>query len=223
MKWMGTDGILGLCKMRWKNFGETTTEEGHKVFFSGKEDKHEHGIGFLVHDDIVNTVMGCRPVSSRLITIRLRAVPFNITIVQAHAPTSDYDDNKFDLKKLKDPNMLETFQALAPLTIMSNVDTDKDSMITTFNTAVTETASEILGKHCRKKKPWITAEILDLCDKRRELRKHRLEPKGSEKYKEVNNNIKRCMKKAKENWIGEQCSETEENLGKNNSKRATNL
>ena len=37
--------------------------------------------------------MGCRPVSSRLITIRLRAVPFNITIVQAYAPTSDYDDN----------------------------------------------------------------------------------------------------------------------------------
>ena len=32
---------------------------------------------------IVNTVMGCHPVSSRLITIRLRAVPFNITIVQA--------------------------------------------------------------------------------------------------------------------------------------------
>ena len=31
------------------------------------------------------------------------------------------------------------------------------------------------------------------------------------------------MKKAKENWIGEQCSETEENLKKNNSKRAYEL
>ena len=39
--------ILGLCEMRWKNFGETTTEEGHRVFFSGKEDKHEHGVGFF--------------------------------------------------------------------------------------------------------------------------------------------------------------------------------
>ena len=36
--------ILRLCEMKWKNFGETTTEEGHKVFFSGKEDKHEHGV-----------------------------------------------------------------------------------------------------------------------------------------------------------------------------------
>ena len=135
---------------------------------------------------------------------------------------------KFDLEKLKDPNVLETFQAMiggrfAPLTIMSNDDTDIDSMITTFNTAVTETASEIPGKHRQKKKPWITAEILDLCDKRREQRKKRFEPEGSEKYKEVNNNIKRCMKKAKENWIGEQCCEIEENLRKNNSKRAYQL
>ena len=35
--------------------------------------------------------------------------------------------------------------------------------------------------------------------------------------------IKRCLKKAKENWIGEQCSEIEENLRKNNSKRAYQL
>ena len=86
---------------------------------------------------------------------------------------------KFDLKKLKDPNMLESFQAMigrrfAPLTIMSNEDTDTDAMITTFNTAVTETASEILGKHRQKKKPWITAEILDLCDKRREHEKEKI-------------------------------------------------
>ena len=118
---------------------------------------------------------------------------------------------KFDLEKLKDPNVLETFQAMigrkfAPLTIMSNEHTDIDLMITTFNTAVTETASEILGKYRQKKKTWITADIFGLCDKRRELKKKRFEPEGSEKYKEVNNNIKRCMKKAKENWIGEQCS-----------------
>ena len=68
----------------------------------------------------------------------------------------------------------------APLTIMSNEDTDIDSMITTFNTAVTETVSEFLGKHRQKKKPRVTAEILDLCDIRRELRKNRFEPEGSE-------------------------------------------
>ena len=87
--------ILGPCEMRLKNFGETT-EEGHKVFLSEKEDKHKHGVGFLVHKDILDTVVGCRPVSSRLFTIRLRAVPLNFTIVQAYAPTSDYDHNELE-------------------------------------------------------------------------------------------------------------------------------
>ena len=108
---------------------------------------------------------------------------------------------KFDLDKLKDPSMFETFQAmiggkLAPLTIMDNEDTDLDSMITTSNTVVIETAS------ASEEKTRVTAEILDLCDKSRELRKKRFEPEESEKYKEVNNSTKRCMKKAKGNWIG---------------------
>ena len=131
---------------------------------------------------------------------------------------------------LKEPNVSETFQVMvggkiAPLTTVYNEDTDLDSMITTLNTAVTETAREILGKHRQNKKQktkknWVTADILNLCDRRRELRKKRFEPEESEKYREVNNNIKRCMKKAKENWIGEQCKKIEENLRKDNSMRA---
>ena len=88
--------VLGLCEVRWKNSGETATQDGHKLYFSGKEDRHENGVGFLVHKDTVNTVMGCQPISSRLITIRLRATPFNITVVQAYAPATDYDDEKIE-------------------------------------------------------------------------------------------------------------------------------
>ena len=62
-----------------------------------------------------------------------------------------------------------------------------------------------------------------MCDKSRELRKKRFEPEGSEKYRKMNKKIKRCMKKAKENWIGEQSGETEENLRENNSKKVYQL
>ena len=55
------------------------------------------------------------------------------------------------------------------------------------------------------------------------MRKKIFEPEASEKYNKMNNNIKRCMKKARENWIGEQCSEIEENMKKINSKRAYQL
>ena len=67
--------IMGLCEMRWKNFGEMSTDDGHKVYSIGEEDRHEYGVGFLVHKDIVSAVLGCRPVSSRLISICLRAAP----------------------------------------------------------------------------------------------------------------------------------------------------
>ena len=60
--------ILGLCRVQWKNFGEMSFPEGHKLFFSGSEDRHEHGVGFLIHKDTVNAIVGCRPVSSQLIT-----------------------------------------------------------------------------------------------------------------------------------------------------------
>ena len=57
--------------------------------------------------------------------------------------------------------------------------------------------------HTHTHKTRVTAEVLDLCDKRRKLRKKRFEPDGSEKYKEVND-IKRYMKKANgKNWIGQ--------------------
>ena len=88
--------IFGLCEVRWKNLGETSTPEGHKLFFSGREDRHKHGDGLLIHKDTVNAIMGCRPVSSRLITIRLKASPFDITIIQAYAPTTDYDNDDIE-------------------------------------------------------------------------------------------------------------------------------
>ena len=64
---------------------------------------------------------------------------------------------KFDLAKLKDRNVLEIFQAMiggkfALLTITNNEDTDMDSMIITFNKAITETASEVLGKNIVRRK-----------------------------------------------------------------------
>ena len=59
--------------------------------------------------------------------------------------------------------------------------------------------------------------------RQKERTEKRFEPEGSERYKEVNNNIKRYMKKAKENWIGVQCREIEDKMTKNKNKRAYQL
>ena len=86
----------------------------------------------------------------------------------------------------------------APLIGLSDEDMDMDTMITTYNTAVTDAASEILGKERRRKKPWVTKDVLDLCDERRDLKKKRYEAEGAKEYREANRRIQKAVKKAKE-------------------------
>ena len=79
-----------------------------------------------------------------------------------------------------------------------------DTMITTYNTVVTDAASEILGKERRRKKPWVTKDVPDLCDERRDLKKKRYKAEGANEYREANKRIQKAVKKAKEDWIGAQ-------------------
>ena len=83
---------------------------------------------------------------------------------------------KFDVEKLKDPEVAEAFHAMiggkfAALTILDADSIDMETLVDSFKAAVTNTASENLGKHRAVKQPWVTADLLDLCDKRRELKK----------------------------------------------------
>ena len=64
---------------------------------------------------------------------------------------------RFDLDKLKDPEVAEIFQAkiggkFAALSILDS-DMDMDMLTDTFNTAVTDTANEIIGKYRPVKNP----------------------------------------------------------------------
>ena len=119
---------------------------------------------------------------------------------------------KFNLEKLKDPNIHKTFQAMiggkfAPLTILKDTEEgeDLDTRTRNFSTAITDTAVEILGKHRTKKKKWITDDILEMCDKRRELKNKKHDAQGRSQYREINNKIRKAIKQAKENWIEQQC------------------
>ena len=63
---------------------------------------------------------------------------------------------RFDLEKLKDPDVACTFQAtiggnFAPLIGLSDEDMDMDTMITTYNTAVTDEPVRYLGRNVAEK------------------------------------------------------------------------
>ena len=99
---------------------------------------------------------------------------------------------------------MSAFQAtiggsFALLATLVDGDADLDSMVTHFNKAVIDTAAELLGKQRRKRKPWVTPEILDLCDQRRDLKKKRGEP-GAKDYRQIKRKIRTEMKVAKDTW-----------------------
>ena len=83
---------------------------------------------------------------------------FRVSLKKVRKPTQPR--LRFDLEKLRDPDVACTFRAtvggiFAPLIGLRDVDMDTDTMITTYNTTLTNVASEILGKERLRKKPWI--------------------------------------------------------------------
>ena len=108
--------------------------------------------------------------------------------------------------------MARTFQAtiggkFASLICLRDKDMDINTMITIYNTAVTDAASEILGKERHRKEPRVTKDVLDLCDERRDLKEKRYEAEGAKVYWEAIKRIQKTVKKAKEAWIGAPCEE----------------
>ena len=103
---------------------------------------------------------------------------FRVRLKKARKPTQPR--LRFDLEKLRDPDVACALQAtvggkLAPLISMRDGDMGRDTMITTYSTALTGAASRILGKERRKKKPWNTKDVLNFCRDRKDLKKRRYE------------------------------------------------
>ena len=103
--------------------------------------------------------------------------------------------------------------------LLDTNNTGTGTLIDTFNTAVIETASEVLGKKWITKKPWVTPDLLKLCDERRDLKKTKYESEeGAHKYRQADKQVKMRMLNANEDWISDQCNDIEQNLEANNAK-----
>ncbi|GFN97082.1 endonuclease-reverse transcriptase [Plakobranchus ocellatus] len=125
---------------------------------------------------------------------------------------------KFDIDKLKDPNILTTFQAniggrFAPLLVLDNdQDLTPNDLVETFNETLSKEASKLLGKPRVKKKKWMADEIPALCDKRRSLKKRNKDPEGGTKQARattIESKEGKCLTEKKEileRWT-EYCSE----------------
>ncbi len=81
--------ILGLAELWWLGQGRFTTDDENVCVYSGKDSsKKRMGVGFIIEKTTAKSILGYNPVHERVITLRLKGNPMNVTLVQVYTPTT---------------------------------------------------------------------------------------------------------------------------------------
>ena len=58
----------------------------------GQESLKRNGVAIMVNKRVRNAVLGCNLKNDRMISVRFQGKPFNITVIQIYAPTSNTEE-----------------------------------------------------------------------------------------------------------------------------------
>ena len=83
--------ILGISKLKWTGMGEFNSDK-HHIYYCGQESHRRNGVAIMVNKRVRNAVIGCNLKNDRMISVRLQGKPFNITVIQVYAPTSNAEE-----------------------------------------------------------------------------------------------------------------------------------
>ena len=80
--------ILGISKLKWTGMGEFNSDD-HCIYYCGQESLRRNGVAIIVNKIVQNAVLGCNLKNDRMISVHFQGKPFNITVIQVYAPTSN--------------------------------------------------------------------------------------------------------------------------------------
>ena len=80
--------ILEISELRWTEIGVFNLDD-HYIYYYGKEDLRRNGVAPIVDRRVQNAVLGCNLKNDRMISVRFQGKPFNITVIQVYALTSN--------------------------------------------------------------------------------------------------------------------------------------
>ena len=83
--------ILGIDELRRTGMGEFNSDD-HYIYNCRQESLRRNGIGIMVNKRVWNTVLGINLKNDRMISVRFQGKPFNITVIQVYAPTSNAEE-----------------------------------------------------------------------------------------------------------------------------------
>ena len=58
----------------------------------GKKSLRRNGIALTINKRVQNAVLGCNLKNDRMISVHFQGKPFNITVIQVYAPTSNAEE-----------------------------------------------------------------------------------------------------------------------------------
>ena len=83
--------ILGISELKLTGMGEFNSDD-HYIYYCGQESLRRNGVVIMVNKKVRNAVLGCNLKKDRMISVRFQGKPFNITVIQAYAPTSNAEE-----------------------------------------------------------------------------------------------------------------------------------
>ena len=83
--------VLGISELKWIGLGYFKSDN-YTIYYSGHEKQRKNGVALIIQKDTAKTVISYNVVNDRLISVRLRGAPFNMTIIQVYAPMTGAEE-----------------------------------------------------------------------------------------------------------------------------------
>ena len=83
--------ILGISELKWTRMGEFNSDDHYYIYYRGQESLRRNGVTFIVNKRVQNAVLGCI-IKDSMISICFQGKPFNITLIQVYAATSNAEE-----------------------------------------------------------------------------------------------------------------------------------
>ena len=74
--------------------------DDHYIYYCGQESLRRNGVALIVNKTVRNAVLGCSLKNDRMISV-FQDKPFNITVIQVYAPTSNAEEAEQFYEDLK--------------------------------------------------------------------------------------------------------------------------
>ena len=81
---------LGINELKWTGMGEFNSDD-HYIYYCGQESLRSNGVAHIVNKRVQNAVLGFN-LNDRVISVHFQGKPFNITVIQFYAPTTNAEE-----------------------------------------------------------------------------------------------------------------------------------